>query len=190
MTAVWIVGRIVDDGRSNGIQVDVRDDLTEVILRVDVARPVAALPEPPEVSLPAIELPGDIALESLHGSPQRNRTRLDDQMVVICHQAPGEHAPAVEVANTANNIHECLGFERVVKNELAARNAAIHVIGRIGRKRRGFRGMGYLPCADGTPDSTDSPAQCNKALMRSVVPIRGFRGMGYLPCADGTPRFY
>ena len=46
MPAVGIIGRIGNHTGGNGVEVDVRDNLPEVIFAVDHPRPVAILPEP------------------------------------------------------------------------------------------------------------------------------------------------
>jgi hypothetical protein len=44
MAAMWILSGVVDDAGRNRIEVDIRNDLSKVVLRVDHPGPVAALP--------------------------------------------------------------------------------------------------------------------------------------------------
>jgi hypothetical protein len=61
---VWIVGGVRHDTRRDGIQMDIRDDLSKIVLGVDQSRSVAALPKATEISPPAIEPAGHTASNS------------------------------------------------------------------------------------------------------------------------------
>jgi hypothetical protein len=48
---------------------------------------------------------------------------------MVAHEAPRENRPAVEVADFAKRLDELDRLIIVVENELAASDAAIHVVG-------------------------------------------------------------
>jgi hypothetical protein len=62
-------------------------------------------------------------------------TRLDDQVVVIAHQNPGEDSPVVEITHLADGLDETIRFDAVVEDEFAARDAAIDVVCEAGVSR-------------------------------------------------------
>jgi hypothetical protein len=59
VSAVAVLGRILDDPGSNWIEVDIRDRLPEVILRVDESGAVSALPKSAKVPVALVEVPCD-----------------------------------------------------------------------------------------------------------------------------------
>jgi hypothetical protein len=50
-------------------------------------------------------------------------------MIVVAHEAPCENRPAVQVADFAKRLDELDRLMVVVEDELAASDAAIHVVG-------------------------------------------------------------
>ena len=64
--AVNVVTRIVGNAGRNRVEVDVRDDLAEVLIRFDDPRSVPALPEPPKIAVPPGVGAGDSTLKSGH----------------------------------------------------------------------------------------------------------------------------
>jgi hypothetical protein len=102
--------------------------LAEVVLRVDHAGSEATLPQPTEIAVPFIELPGDVGLEPQHRPPEENGAGLDDEVVMVTHQGPGEDLPSMEVAQLSDGRNELLRLERIVENELAACDVTMDVV--------------------------------------------------------------
>ncbi len=69
---VGVVDRIANYAGCDGIEMNVRDDLAEVVLRVNDPGPVSALPEPPEIAPPPVESTGDMSLKPQYRAPQRD----------------------------------------------------------------------------------------------------------------------
>jgi hypothetical protein len=80
-----VVGWISDDLGLNWIEVDVRNGLAKVVLRVDQPCSVPALPKPAEISVSLVELTGDVGLKPKHRAPEWDRVCLDDQVVMVAH---------------------------------------------------------------------------------------------------------
>ncbi len=59
---VGVVDRIANYAGCDGIEMNVRDDLAEVVLRVNDPGPVSALPESSEISSSPIDRPGHTIL--------------------------------------------------------------------------------------------------------------------------------
>jgi hypothetical protein len=66
MSAIWVVGRILDDTGRYRIEMHVGYDLPQVITRIDDPCPISTLPEPPEISSPPFEFPCNDGLNALH----------------------------------------------------------------------------------------------------------------------------
>jgi hypothetical protein len=84
VSAVVVFSGIRDDPGSDRIEVNIRDRLPEVLLRVDDSDAVSALPEPAKVSMALVVVSGDVGLETQHRTPERHSTGLDDQVIVLC----------------------------------------------------------------------------------------------------------
>ena len=84
VSAVLVVSRVGDDLRLDGVEMNIRYGLAEVVLRVDHPRSVATLPQPPEITVPFVERPGYLRLEPQHRTPEGDGAGLDDQVVVLC----------------------------------------------------------------------------------------------------------
>ena len=66
VTAVVILGGVIDDAGCDRVEVDVGNDLSEVLVGVDHSRPVTALPEPAEITMAPVVVPGHAALQPGH----------------------------------------------------------------------------------------------------------------------------
>ena len=64
---------------------------------------------------------------------------------MVSHQTPGEYPPVVGVADFPYLFDELFRLIRVVKNKLAASDAAIHVIDGSWNKEAGFTRHGIPP---------------------------------------------
>ena len=145
MSAVSVIDRIFNDTGRYRVEMHVGYDLPQVITRIDDPCPISTLPEPPEISSPPIELPCNDGLKALHRTPQWNRARLHDEVVVVAHQAPGEHSPIVEVTYMSDGFHKLFRLIRIIKGKLAASNAALHVVGGSGNKEARLSRHGMPP---------------------------------------------
>ena len=84
VSAVVVFSGIRDDPGSDRFEVNIRDRLPEVLLRVDDSGAVSALPESAKVPMALVVVSGDVGLEAQHRTPERHSTGLDDQVVVFC----------------------------------------------------------------------------------------------------------
>ena len=66
-----------------------------------------------------------------HGPPENDIPGLQDQAVVIPHEAPREYRPAIEIPDLTQSFDELDRLDFVVKDELATTNAALDVIDRF-----------------------------------------------------------
>ena len=65
---VDVVTRIFDCAGRNRVEVDVRDNLAEVLIRIDDPRSVPTLPEPSEIAVsPVVSMGATFCIVALHG---------------------------------------------------------------------------------------------------------------------------
>ena len=66
MTAVPKIGRIIDDSGGDRVEVNVTNDLAKVIVGIDHACAIAALPEAAEIAMTTIVVASDSSLQACH----------------------------------------------------------------------------------------------------------------------------
>jgi hypothetical protein len=170
MSAVHVVNWIGDDTSRDRVEMDVGDNMAEVLIGVDHARPVSALPESAKELMPPVVSAGNASLQPRHRSPQGDIVRLENQMVVVSHQTPCVDRPGIEVSYLAQCLYKLLGLIIVVEYELAASDAAVDMVGRSRNEQAGMSRHGTPPMRG--RDDTILPTTAHNATMVNVVPIR------------------
>jgi hypothetical protein len=89
-----------------GIVDDVLDRGLVLLVRLDHLRPVAATEEVILPSVALIECPGVAAVQVPHSLVEVRQRGLDQQVVVVTHQAPHVSAPAVAPFDPAQDVEE------------------------------------------------------------------------------------
>ena len=133
-----VFGRVLHDSGCERVEMDIRNRLSEVVFRVEETGAVSTLQEPAKVLVTIVVVPGDVRLQARHRVPKRNGPSLDDQVVVIAHQNPGQDSPVVGISGSSDGFNEFIGLEPVIKDELSARDAAIDVVNRSRNKEAGM----------------------------------------------------
>jgi hypothetical protein len=91
------VSRVVDD---------VGDGLLVLLLGFDQPRPEAATEDVVAATVPLVESPCVGAVQVSHPIGQVRSRRLEDEVVVVSHQAPRVHAPAVAALDPPEDVEE------------------------------------------------------------------------------------
>jgi hypothetical protein len=71
-------------------------------------------------------------------------------MAVVAHQAPGQDGPAIQATYRPQALDEIHRFGVAIKDELAAGDAAVDVVNRLGKEKARMSRHRNLLCADGT----------------------------------------
>jgi hypothetical protein len=77
-------------------------------------------------------------LKARHRSPQGDLTGLQDQVVVVAHQAPREDRPTVQVPHGSQALDERDGLAVFIEDQLPSGDSAVDVVDRARNKKAGL----------------------------------------------------
>lgn len=89
MAAPWIGGRIRDNTRAHGVEMDVAHQLQQILIRIDENRPIASLKEVTGRRTLPLHVSCEAAGDSHHRPTERHVADLHQEMNVIGHPAVG-----------------------------------------------------------------------------------------------------
>ena len=131
MAAEKVVGRVRHHPGRHRVEMDIRQQVFEVPAAQNEPGLVATLPEGAFHPAPQVVLPGDSGLDSGHGTPQRAAPGLDDEVVVVGHEAPGQDRELVEARLVRHGIDPASRFHGRVEDVLAAADPGVDVVGPV-----------------------------------------------------------
>jgi hypothetical protein len=99
-----------------------------VLLVLDQRRCEAALEEAAAPAVALVEAPRVRAVEQVHAGGQLLARRLDEEVVVVVHEAAGVEPPAKTAGGEPNERDEVDPIEIDAEEELAARRSTRHVV--------------------------------------------------------------
>jgi hypothetical protein len=114
-----MVDRIVDD---------VLERRLVLVLRLDQLRREAAAEDVVAAAVPLIERTCVLAIEVAHAVRKIRKRRLDDEVVVVAHQAARVQLPAVSARDATQDVDERVAILVVEHNRRAVVAARRHVI--------------------------------------------------------------
>ncbi len=109
-------GRLVDQSRSNGIEMDIAADDPVIGLILDHLRPVTSLKEVPHTAVPQ-SVPSSVGREKLlHTQCEVGARGLDQQMQMVAHEDEGRQFPLTPQHRAPQVVEQSLTV-RVVVND-------------------------------------------------------------------------
>jgi hypothetical protein len=90
----------------DGVPDDVLAGRVVLVVALDQLRPVAAAENVVDASVPLVEGSGVAAVQVAHALVEVGLRRLDEEVVVVAHQAADLHLPAVAALDAAEDVEE------------------------------------------------------------------------------------
>ena len=118
---------------TNGIEVDVAADLQQIRIFVDEDRLEAPLEEMPHLAMPAVVGLRVDAIDLSHQPGQVRAAGMQDQMIMVAHQAIGQCTGIEAVKGCSNHVQKCPPVLVVVEDRLAPVAPRGNVVNRSGK---------------------------------------------------------
>src|SRR5438094_1656835 len=96
----------VDEAVMDGVPDDVLAGRVVLVVALDQLRPVAAAENVVDASVPLVEGSSVAAVQVAHALVEVGLRRLDEEVVVVAHQAADLHLPAVAALDAAEDVEE------------------------------------------------------------------------------------
>ena len=133
ITAPWPLAGIAHDARTHGIEIDIAADFQHVGMLIDQDAFESPLKQMPNLAMPPIVGLGIHAIEVLHHSRQVRPAGVNHDVVVVVHEAVGQHDRIVPIHRLPNDCQERPAVVVVFKDGFPPVAARGDVIDRTGK---------------------------------------------------------
>ncbi len=126
----WPVARALHHAGPHRIELDIATDLQQIAVPIDKNCLEAPLEQMPDLGMPTVVRLRVDAVELLHQHREIGAARVQHEVVVIAHQAVGQHLRVAALQGLGDDGQENLPVNIIIKDGLPAITARGHVVDR------------------------------------------------------------